>query len=145
MKCPRSQLMLNAACGTMDVFPSIVVPLCHVTFLIHVHVTSYVAILLEHFHLPMSECESTYIAIYDSLYARDEYLIERIQCRLPVRDEQYTSDWNEMTVVWHRGRRVASMRVESFIAAYRGISLVFSATKCEHDRVLVTFHYIKPH
>ena len=122
---------LTHACGTMDVLPTPLVATCHVEFHITIDMKQYVVIDMERLVFPSLRCGYTYLAVYDTSQMRGEDLIVFIQCRRSKRGEQHRSDWNTMAVVWHRTSRKTSGS-ESFLAFYHGVSLPFSAEKCEH-------------
>ena len=62
-----------------------------------------VELTIEYLQLEGVQCSMSYFAIYEMRSLRAESMIKHFQCvKTPIRNQVYLSDWNTMSVVWHR-------------------------------------------
>ena len=132
--CQNSTTYLTKPCGTIDIIPSPLDVHCDLTFHITLSIRKYVILKIDHLGVMNYDCESTYLAVYQTPSRRSDELIRFIQCVRHTAGELIKADWNTMTVVWHRGREPEyGSTTKVFLATYYGKLLEVKAAQGERE------------
>ena len=88
-------------CGAFDIVPA--PEMCHLVIHIMIDIKFMVELNIEYLHLEGYECFTSYFAIYETLGLIKDSMIKHFQCiKTPIHNQIYLSDWNAMSVVFHR-------------------------------------------
>ena len=128
------------SCGTIDIIPA--PELCHLVIHIMISIKLMVKLNIEYLHLEGYECVTSYFAIYETFDLLKDSMIKHFQCiKIPIRNQSYLSDWNAMSVVFHRHAAkypgYDMFPVMAVLAFYRGTPL--ESNKDEKGEPVVFF------
>ena len=138
--CPFSRLKYKRPCGTIDIVPA--PELCHLVIHIMIDIKLMVELNIGYLHLEGYECVTSYFAVYETLDLLKDSMIKYFQCiKTPIRNQTYLSDWNAMSVVFHRHAAkypgYDMFPVTAVLAYYRGTPLKSNEDEKGESVVLV--------